>query len=207
MLRRVMLAGFLSLGILSALLSYVWPQMILRQSLTELGSTLLAYAAIVGFLSFLEAHFRRVGARAEGWPYDLVTALAALAFLSLSLVEGGLRGSGIASPWTNWVYRHVPLSLEASIGALLPFFMILALWRLVRTRHSTYVLFFVAGVLTMLVAYSSGLPLPSLLGSLYETFLSPLITGGVRGILMGVAIGVVILMVRALLWADRPMEQ
>ncbi|MCS6963926.1 hypothetical protein [Thermoflexus sp.] len=205
MFRRVLPAGFLSLMIVLALLPYVWPQPTLRQSLTELGSTLLAYAAVVGFLSFLEAHFHRVGTRAEGWPYSLVTALTALGFLLLSLAEGGLRGSGVAGPWTNWLYQYGLLPLEASIGALLPFFMVLALWRLLRTRRSTYVLLFVAGVLTTLIIHSSGTLLPVLFGSFYETFLSPLAIGGIRGILIGVAIGVVVLMARTFLWMDRPM--
>ncbi len=205
MFRRVLSAGLLSLIIALTLSPYVWPQPILRQSLTELGSTLLAYAAVVGFFSFLEAHFHRVGARAEGWPYSLVAALTALAFLLLSLAEGALRGNGLAGPWTGWIYRYGLLPLEASIGALLPFFMVLALWRLLRTRRSAYVLLFVAGVLTMLIIHSGGTLLPTLFGSFYETLLSPLATGGIRGILMGVAIGVVVFMVRVFLWLDRPL--
>ncbi len=205
MFRRALPAGLLSLVIALALVPYMWPQPALRQSLTELGSTLLAYAAVVGFLSFLEAHFHRVGARAEGWPYSLVTALTALAFLLLSLAEGGLRGNGLAGPWTGWLYQYGLLPLEASVGALLPFFMVLALWRLLRIRRSAYVLFFIAGVLTTLVLHSGGTLLPTLFGSFYETFLSPLATGGIRGILIGVAIGVVVMMMRAFLWIDRPL--
>lgn len=205
MLRRALSAGLLSLAIVLAILSYLWPHPLLRQILTELGSTLLAYAAVVGFLSFIEAHFHRVGTRAEGWPYSLVTALTALTFLLLSLAEGGLRGDGLVGPWTGWLYQYGLLPLEASIGALLPFFMVLALWRLLRTRRSAYVLLFVAGVLTTLILYSEGTFLPVLFGSFYETLLSPLAVGGIRGILVGVAIGVVVMMMRAFLWIDRPL--
>ncbi len=205
MLRRALPAGLLSLAIALTLLPYIWPQLTLRQILTELGSTLLAYGAVVGFLSFLEAHFHRVGARAAGWPYSLVTAFTALAFLLLSLAEGGLRGNGLAGPWTGWLYRYGLLPLEASLGALLPFFMVLALWRLLRVRRSAYVLLFVAGVLTALVIHSGGTLLPALFGSVYEAVLSPVATGGIRGILIGVAIGVAVMMVRAFLWMDRPL--
>ncbi|MFN3929581.1 MAG: hypothetical protein ACK4OK_08120, partial [Thermoflexus sp.] len=169
MLRRALPAGILSLVIVMILVPYIWPQPTLRQVLTEVGSTLLAYAAVVGFLSFLEAHFQRVGARGEGWPYSLVAALAALVVLLLSLTEGGLIG-----PWTNWLYRYGLLPLEASLGALLLFFMVLALWRMLRTRRSVYGLLFVAGVLTMLMVHSPGIPLPSLFGSFYESVLAPL---------------------------------
>ncbi|GBD09640.1 hypothetical protein HRbin22_01898 [Candidatus Thermoflexus japonica] len=205
MFRRALLAGLLSLIIALTLLPYLWPQPILRQGLTELGSTLLAYAAVVGFLSFLEAHFHRVGTRAEGWPYSLAAALMASVFLLLSLAEGGLGGDGLAGPWTGWIYRYGLLPLEASIGALLPFFMVLALWRLLRTRRSAYVLFFAAGVLTVLIIQAGGTFLPTLFGSFYEALLSPLATGGIRGLLIGVAIGVVVFMVRVFLWMDRPL--
>ncbi|WP_376790443.1 hypothetical protein [Thermoflexus sp.] len=205
MVRRALPAGLLSLFIIITWLPYGWPQLTFRQALTELGSTLLAYAAVVGFLSFLGAHFHRVGARAEGWPYSLVAALTALAFLLLSLLEGGLRGNGLTGPWTGWIYRYGLLPLEASIGALLPFFMVLALWRLSRIRRSVDVPLFIAGVLTVLIIHSGGTPLPTLLGSFYEALLSPLATGGIRGILIGVAIGVVVFMVRVFLWMDRPL--
>jgi len=205
MLRRALPAGVVSLAIALALLPYAWPQPALRQGLTELGATLLAYAAVAGFFAFLEAHFQRVGARAEGWPYSLVTALTALAFLLLSLAEGGLRGNGLAGPWTGWLYRYGLLPLEASLGALLPFFMVLALWRLLRTRRSAYVLLFVAGVLATLVLYSGGTLLPALFGPFYEALLSPLAVGGIRGILVGVAIGIAVMMARVLLWMDRPL--
>ncbi len=207
MFRRALPTGLLSLVIFLALLPYVWPQPALRQSLTELGSTLLAYAAVVSFFSFLEAHFHRVGARAEGWPYSLVTALAALAVLLLSLMEGWLRGNGLAGPWTSWLYQYGLLPLEASVGALLPFFMVLALWRLLRTRRSIYILLFVAGVLITLIIHSSGTLLPTMFGSFYETLLSPLATGGIRGILIGVTIGVVVMVVRTFLWMDRPLSR
>ncbi|HXF69338.1 MAG TPA: hypothetical protein VNK89_05995 [Thermoflexus sp.] len=200
MLRRALPAGILSLVIVLILVPYIWPQPILRQVLTEVGSTLLAYATVVGFLSFLEAHFRRVGARGEGWPYSLIAALTALAVLFLSLLEGGLVG-----PWTGWLYRYGLLPLEASLGALLPFFMVLALWRMLRARRSVYSLIFVAGVLAMLIIHSPGIPIPSLFGSFYETFLAPLATGGVRGLLMGVAVGVIVMVVRTLLWMDQPL--
>lgn len=200
MLRRALPAGILSLVIALILLPYMWPQPTLRQVLTEVGSTLLAYAAVVGFLSFLEAHFHRVGARREGWPYSLVAALTALVVLLLSLAEGGLVGS-----WISWLYRYGLLPLEASLGALLPFFMVLALWRMLRARRSVYSLLFVAGVLTMLLVHSHGIPLPSLFGSFYETLLAPLAIGGVRGLLIGVAVGVIVMVVRTFLWMDQPL--
>jgi hypothetical protein len=54
MIRRVVFTGVLSLAILLALVPYLWPQPALRQALTELGSTLLAYATLVAFLAFLD---------------------------------------------------------------------------------------------------------------------------------------------------------
>ena len=105
----------MSLFILITLLPYGWPRLTFRQALAELGSALLAYAAEVGFLSYLGAHFHRGGARAEGWPYSLVAALTALACLLLSLLEGGLRGNGLTGPWTGWIYRYGLLPLELSL--------------------------------------------------------------------------------------------
>ncbi|MBO9362313.1 MAG: hypothetical protein J7452_08945 [Thermoflexus sp.] len=205
MIRRVVFTGVLSLAILLALAPYLWPQPALRQSLTELGSTLLAYATLVAFLAFLEAHLRRIGLRGEGWPYSLLIVLSALAVLLLAVGEGWLRGSGLAGPWMMWIYQHGVLSLEASLGALLPFFMILALWRRLRTRPSVEVLMFTAGVLSVLILRSGGTSLPNLFGPLSYAVIDPLITGGVRGILLGVALGVVILMLRIVLGLDRPM--
>ncbi len=205
MLRRAVPAGILSGAIFLALLSYGWPQPALRQTLTELGSTLLAYATVIGFLSFLEAHFHRVGARGPGWLYSLITVLAALVFPALPLLEGGLRGDGLTGPWTRWLYQHGVVPLEASLGALLPFFMALALWRLARTHRSAYGLLFIAGVLTTLILHSGGTLLPALFGSFYETLLAPLASGGIRGLLIGVGIGVVVMMARTFLWLERPL--
>lgn len=205
MFRRAVPAAILSGAIFLALLAYGWPQLALRQALTEIGSTLLAYASVIGFFSFLDAHFHRVGARRPGWPYSLITVLAALVFPTLTLLEGGLRGDGLAGPWTRWLYQHGLLPLEASLGALLPFFMALALWRLARTRRSVYGLLFIAGVLSALILHSGGTLLPVLFGSFYETLLAPLTSGGIRGILIGVAIGVVVMVARTFLWLERPL--
>lgn len=205
MLRRGLPAAVLSLMILLTLSFYLQPQPTLRQSLAEVGSALLAYAAVVGFLSFLEAHFHRVSARVEGWPYSLIAALSALAVLVLAGAEGLLRGNALAGPWMRWLYQYGLLPLEASLGALLPFFMVLALWRLLRTHRSAYALLFAAGTLTTLLIHSGGTLLPNLFGSLYEALLAPLATGGIRGILIGVAIGVVVLTARVFLWMDRPL--
>jgi hypothetical protein len=204
MIRRVVFTGVLSLAILLALVPYLWPQPALRQALTELGSTLLAYATLVAFLAFLDAHLRRIRLQGEGWPYSLVIVLSALAVLILAAGEGWIRGSGLAGPWMMWIYQYGVLPLEASLGALLPFFMILALWRRLRARPSVEALLFTAGVLSVLILRSGGTSLPLLWGPLSHAVVEPLITGGVRGILLGVALGVVVMMLRIALGLDRP---
>ncbi|WP_352429667.1 hypothetical protein [Thermoflexus sp.] len=199
MVRRGTAMAILSLAILAALGAYAWPDASFRQGITELGSALVAYAALVGFVYFLGGHLRRVVDQKAGWPYSLVALTAALALLALSTLEGGPHGA-----WFNWIYRHGLLPLEASLGALLPFFMLWALWRLMRARRSVYGLLFIAGVLAALLMNTGGTSLPDRFGPLGAAVLQPLITGGVRGILLGVAVGALVLVVRALLGLERP---
>ncbi len=179
-------------GIVSLLILTVAPDQ--SGLLTGWASFLAAVALILGILNLLSVHIRRTF---KGNVYSLVLILGLLATLVLGFTD--LFG-GAATMFT-----YVQAPIEAALGALLAFFLFFAALRLLNRRRSLWSVLFVGTVILILLGIT---PLPPALSDIFATinsFISLIfVSAGVRGILIGVALGTITVTLRLLLGSEQP---
>lgn len=170
-----------------------------------LGDTILGWAAFLaavtlflGIFNLLAVHARR-GAR--GNVYSIVLVFSILAVFALAITDRvGLTEEGVGQ-----AFSQIQVPLEAAVSSLLAFFLLFAGARILRRRRSWWSILFVLSALLFLLTQG---PLPTPIASLLQParaiFDSVLVTAGMRGLLLGVALGVITLSLRLLAGVERP---
>ncbi|HOR01148.1 MAG TPA: hypothetical protein PLJ35_20220 [Anaerolineae bacterium] len=162
------------------------------------GAVILgACALLLGLMNLLLVNERRIRRRERGWGASAVILVSALASLGLGLVAW-------QTPAWAWFYRSVLFPLEAGAGALLAFAVAGAAVRTWRFGSVEGALLLVVGLVVLL----GSLPLGGLqvLAPLRDWIMAVPVLAAVRGILLGVALGVVATGLRVLVGVDRPYE-
>lgn len=202
-MRRILPASFaIGAGIL-VLLGYLFPHSLLatvRDELVRWAVIIAAFAFILGFFNLLRVHLGRSGK--SGGIYSLVLVLTALVSFGLTmsaLLVPALRFLG------DWWFRYVLSPLQATVAALVAFVLVVALFRLVRHRREAGAIVF---LITALIVLLGTLPVPALLGdrmvALRAWWMDVLAMAGMRGLLIGVGLGTLLIGLRVLLGSDRP---
>lgn len=173
----------------------------LAATMTSWASFLAAVALLVGVINLLGVHARRLS---TGNVYSGVLIVSMLSVFILALTDLlGLTQQGV-----NTVFELVQVPLEAAVASLLVFFLLFAGMRLLRRQQNIWSVLFIVTVILLLLGRTL---LP---GPLAEPFrwinriLSDIVvTAGVRGILIGAAIGMVVVSLRILTSSERPYDK
>lgn len=190
-------AGLLTLG------GTLFPQTVLggyRDELVEGAVIVGAFAFILGFFNLVSVHGKRVRNLEKGWVYSLVLLAAAIASWAPPLIQGPSHST------TQQIFRYAIAPLGASLAALLVFTLTLAGFRLLRNRRSPWSLLFVV-VVTFTLLGSVPIRGFEWLSDVRSWLIRVPGMAGVRGLLLGVALGTVITGLRILLTRDRPYSE
>jgi len=158
---------------------------------------LVAFALLLGLLNVLLVHFKRIGRREEGWPYSIF--LVAIALIVLL--------AGISGPETDvvkWIFDNVQFPLQAATFSLLAFYVATAAYRSFRLRSLESIAFILTVIVVLLGQVPIGKSLSEFLPAAKDWILDVPSTAGVRGIIIGVALGTIATGVRILMGFDRP---
>jgi hypothetical protein len=192
------------------LLGYLYPNHMLVYyggSLTEWRDVLIEWAVIVAAFAFLlgvfnivRVHGGRVSRRRQGWLYSLVLLLAMLVAMVVPLVPSSRMNPD------ELVFEHVIGPLGASLAALMVFTLTLAALHLLRARRSPGAALFMFIVVVALLGSTplAGLAGTELLADIRDWLIHVPGMAGMRGLLLGVALGTVITGLRVLVASDRP---
>ena len=172
--------------------------------LPVLGSTLLGWAGflaalalVLGVLNLLAIHLRRLPHSG----YSVALVLSMLTVFGLAIADYFGATSGGVDAALTWVQQP----LEAALGALLAFFLLFAALRVLRTQRNLWGILFLVTALLFLLA---SVPLPEVVAPYLITVRDVtqrlLVTSGIRGLLLGIALGTVVLGVRLLLGLEHP---
>jgi hypothetical protein len=166
--------------------------------LLEWAAFLAAVALVVGILNLLAIHLRRT---AGGNVYSLVLVVGMVLIFGLAVTDAlGVTTNGVSA-----VFSTVQLPLEAALASLLAFFLLFGGIRLWQRQRTGWSFLFLITVLLLLVGQS---PLPAaaeqLIGPIRTFVYDVLVTPGIRGLLLGVALGTVTLSLRLLAGLERP---
>lgn len=159
---------------------------------------LAAAALILGILNLLSVHVRRT---VGGNVYSLVLVLSMLATFALAITDAAGQTQG----GVDAVFSVVQAPLEAALASLLAFFLLFAGVRMMRVRRSAVAVVFLVTALFFLVTQA---PMPQALSSVLlpirEWLDAIVVVSGTRGLMLGIALGVIVLSVRLLIGLERP---
>jgi hypothetical protein len=170
---------------------------------------LVAVALLLGAINLLGVHTHRLFRKRPFGGQNLYSGVLVLSMLLvfalgitdlLEMTDGGL----------SLAFRWIQAPLEAAMASLLAFFLLVSgVYLLRRQRTVGSVLFLVTAVFILLSNALSIIPLlpPAIVGLLQQAraFVQDVIVAaGMRGILLGVALGTITLSVRLLLGLERP---
>jgi hypothetical protein len=161
----------------------------------EWAVLLTAFALLLGLANLLRVHLTRIARRDEaGVSYSVVMLAVATGVLVSGLIFG------LADGPLPWLFDHVYLPLQSSLFALTAFFLATAAYRALRARSiETFLMLVAAGIVFLgQTPWLSGWTIAK------DWLLRVPSEAGVRGILLGVALGTLATGVRLLLGIDRP---
>lgn len=170
----------------------------LGSAFKEWTISLTAFAMLVGLGNLLIVHSLRIARRNEsGVGYSVIVLVTALVVFVIGLIFGLNNGPMV------WIFDNIYLPLHGAFFALAAFFLATAAYRALRARNIETLLMLLAA----LAVFLGQTPLVSALSVAKEWVLSVPSEAGVRGILLGVALGTIATGLRLLLGVDRPYSE
>ena len=188
----VLASVFLDIPILDAIGTYF----------VDIAIIIAAFALFLGLLNVLRVHARKIRERRSGAVYSLVLLVALLVVLVVGLPPFPNQASGPAHPVVQWIFEYIQTPIQATLSALLVFFIVTATYRLFRMRNLESIAIVVVALIVLVGQVTVGLV--PILGGLRNWILDVPAMAGVRGILLGVALGALLTGIRLLLGVERP---
>lgn len=156
---------------------------------------LMAFAMLLGLANLLLVHLLRVVRRSEpGTGYSAIVLLTSTFVIAIGLLFG------LPSAPMAWLFDNVYVPLQGAFFALVAFFLATAAYRALRAQNVETTLMLIAA----LIVFLGQMPLLNALGDVKEWVLRVPSEAGVRGILLGVALGTIATGLRLIVGIDRP---
>jgi hypothetical protein len=161
-----------------------------------------AFALFLGMLNILRVHARKIREQKTQALYSAVLLLALFVVLAVGLPAVPNEPSGPSQPVVQWIFENIQAPIQATLSALLVFFIVTAAYRLLRIRNWESALMLVVALVVLIGQVTVGL-LP-VVPEVKDWILDVATMAGVRGILLGVALGALLTGLRLLLGVERP---
>ncbi len=188
-----------------------------RASLVSIAVIIAAFAVVLGFVNLiLGVHIQRIR-QGQGAFYSLSLILSAMLTLGVLIAERLLLAADPTHPVSTFIFNNIITPMQSSLGALLAVFLAVAAFRMLRRRRTAGAVWF---LLSALIVLMTQVPLPfainpdgsaaNFLGQLFysaRNIVDALTAGGMRGLLLGVALGTIATAFRVLFFIDRPQSE
>lgn len=171
----------------------------------DLAIIIGTFAFFLGVLNLLRVHARKLRERPSDRLYSFVLLVAMILVLVFGLppVEG--EPFGPSQPLVQWLFQNVQVPIQASLSALLVFFLIMAAYRLLTLRNAESAVMLIVALVVLVGQAAVGFFAP--LAEVRDWIVAVPALAGVRGILLGVALGAVLTGIRLLLGVERPYSE
>jgi hypothetical protein len=164
-------------------------------------------ALLVGVYNLAAVHVKKINQGDESI-YSMITLLALLlTFLvgTYDLVMTYFQGeSGLQ--YTRWIFENIQLPIESSLMAIIAVSLTYAAIRLLSRRLNFMSVVFSVVVIVLLVGAIPAVAASdfNILSSIRNWIMSVPVVGGTRGIVLGMAMGIIATGIRILMGTDRP---
>jgi hypothetical protein len=179
---------------------------ILRDYFLHGAVVVAGVALLVGVFNLTSAHAQKIR-QGDGAIYSLITVLALLVTLlvgAYDLVMTYTQGAP-GLQYTRWIFENIQLPVETSLMAVIALSLTYAATRLFARRLDFMSAVFIAVVLVLLIG---AIPVVvsqfNIVTEVRNWILQVPAVGGARGLLLGVALGIIATGIRILMGTDRP---
>jgi len=157
------------------------------------------FALVLGLGSLFRSHIDKIRSRHPDYIYSFVALISFAAMFFFGIFYGVDPGTTF-----DWIFNNIQVPLEATVFSLLAFFMASAAYRTFRARSVEATLLLVVAVIIMLgrVPITDYIKFMNIHGFSEWLMMIPA-TAAKRGILFGVALGIVATSLRILLGIER----
>ena len=179
----------------------------LSETFSEWYSIISAFAIWLGGLNLLKISLEKAYKKESDWFYAIVTIVSFLLILVIG-ISGGRQyleqGSGF-----DWLFRNIYTPLNATMFALLAFFVASASYRAFRARNVQATVLLLAAFIVMAGRTPFGdwitffLPEGWRLSNLSNVVMNYFNVAGQRAIMIGIALGIVSTSLRIILGIER----
>lgn len=168
----------------------------LTATLTEWVVLLAYFAIVLGLVNLYVFHGKRISGKTPQWIFS-----AWLLFVTSIVIIIGVT-SGVQDPTYSFLFKNVYGALGPSGYGIMAFFIASASFRALRTRTVESFILVLAVIFTLLYRAPVGgiIPLIPEIGDWIQSVPS---TGGMRGIIIGMAIGAIGMGLRTLIGRER----
>ncbi len=184
------------------------PQLVdIRARLVEIAVIVAGAALLLGFVRLMNLHLRRFQQKRNF--YSLIALGFGLIVFVLLFAERFIhwmnKDQSVANlTFNNFVFNAILMPIESSLGALLAIFLAVAALRMAQRRRTWGTLWFLLSAVIVLITQIPASSDPWNILQIVRDFFNALAMGGLRGLLLGVALGTLAVAIRVLFAIDRP---
>ena len=162
------------------------------------------FTMIIGLVSLIRRHIKMVSKRVSGFGYSVILILAMLGTLVVGFYSG-IQYGDLFTPGTPfmWYYDSIFIPLSSTMFSLLAFFIASAAYRAFRARTIEATLLLIAGALVMIGRVPIGNMMWDKFPLIAEWIMEIPQMAAKRGILVGIALGMVVTSLRIILGIER----
>lgn len=203
----IFIAGLL--GVISFVIPHPSYQVYDEWIRNDLLRVLSSFAVVLALGSLVRVHSDKIRRRRRNWQYSwlLLIAFAVSAIIGLF---GGVAADGILPTMVGsfsfdiqTLYENIVIPLASSMFALLAFFMASAAYRAFRVRSMEATLLLTAAFIVMIGVLPIGYSISKYLPAFVQWILNVPNVAGQRGIVLGIALGVVATSLKIILGIER----
>jgi hypothetical protein len=203
----IFIAGIL--GVISFVIPHPSYQVYDEWIRNDLLRVLSAFAVVLALGSLLRVHVDKIRRKRKNWQYSWLLLIVFGASSIIGLF-GGVAADGIL-PTTilgfsfdiQTLYENIVIPLASSMFALLAFFMASAAYRAFRVRSMEATLLLGAAFVVMIGVLPMGYSISEHLPAFVQWILNVPNVAGQRGIVLGIALGVVATSLKIILGIER----
>lgn len=178
-----------------------WRYRVISGNMFEWGLILAAAAFLLGLINLVQVNLPKVLRRETDWGYKAIMLVALVATLVVGFHNGAQRlDNGMAY---KWVFDFVFVPLNATMFALLAFYIASAAFRAFRARNVEATVLLVAAIIVMIGRVPIGEAMSERLPILVNWLMEVPNTAARRAIFIGAALGAIATGLRIILGIER----
>ncbi|MFQ6002185.1 MAG: hypothetical protein ACE5KJ_00380 [Candidatus Zixiibacteriota bacterium] len=200
-MRREIPIAICFLAGISFILEYFIPHkqvLSIFETIRQWAIIVIAFAYVLGIANIVRINFHAIQRKQRDWPYKIVLVLGVFFMITVG-ISGGI-GEGTVF---GWVYYHAQYPLQATMFALLAFFIASAAFRAFRIRTFEAALLAVTAVLVMIGRVPVGEALWKHFPDFTEWIMNVPQLAGKRAIMIGAALGAISTALKVLTGLER----